>query len=213
MNEQIPLSPAALSVALIPDAAQVNSDPRYLRRLIERTGMTQEEVAQRIGISFRAMRNYLSEAAARPAPYLVQFALECLAERFSPIGRVELDRFDAMIAFQKLTPEAQMDHWLRAKGHVRTFDDLHECPSLEEVVALGANWVACSDRLPEEDTRGRLAYMVYCPTADNWLLRCRFVAGRWCQYTDHFIGGVTHWRLAGKDEKDRRVKSAELPVL
>lgn len=196
---------APKSVALIPDATQLNTDPRYLRRLIDRSGMTQEEAAQTIGITGRAMRNYLSEAAARPAPYVVQFALECLAERFDPIGRVELDQFDAMIAFRKLTPHAQTDHWLRANGQVRPVDDVRECPSLVEVVALGAKWVACSDRLPVEDRHGRLEYMVYCPTADNWILRCRFVAGRWCQYEDHFIGGVTHWRLAGEDERDRCV--------
>jgi len=206
-------TPTIQPPVLIPDAAQLNTNPRYLRHLIDRAGLTQEEAAQRIGITGRAMRNYLSEAAARPAPYAVQFALECLAERFAPIGRLDLDRFDAMMAFRKLTPEAQMDHWLRVKGQVRAYDDVRECPSLEEIVALGANWVACAERLPDEDQHGRLAYMVYCPTADNWLLRCRFIAGRWCQYADHFIGGVTHWRLAGQDEKDRRVKTAELPIL
>lgn len=200
-------------VALIPDSGQLNSDPRYLRRLIERTGMNQEDVALRIGISVRAMRNYLSEAAARPAPYPVQFAMECLAERFSPMGRIELDQYDAIQAFRQLSADAQMEHWLRVQGRVRVIDDVKDCPSLVDVVAIGQEWVNCADRLPEEDRFGRLNYMVYCPSGDNWILRCQYVGGRWQQYEDQYIGGVTHWRLARRDEKDRKVKMGELPSL
>nr|WP_096373558.1 helix-turn-helix transcriptional regulator [Pseudomonas chlororaphis] len=64
---------------MIPDAKAHNPEPGYLRALIDQTGLTQEEVAQRIGITGRAMRNYLSTTEKRKAPYAVQFALECLA--------------------------------------------------------------------------------------------------------------------------------------
>ncbi len=61
------------------DASNHNPDPRYLRGLYEGAGLTQEEAARRIGITARALRNYVSETAGREAPYPVQFALECLA--------------------------------------------------------------------------------------------------------------------------------------
>ena len=63
-----------------PDATRHNPDPAYLRGLITRSGLSQGEAARRIGISPRMMRYYLATGeAGRPAPYLVQFALEALA--------------------------------------------------------------------------------------------------------------------------------------
>ncbi|OPE36160.1 XRE family transcriptional regulator [Pseudomonas aeruginosa] len=62
-----------------PDSSKHNPDPQYLRGLYERAGLKQEEAARRIGITARALRNYVSETAGREAPYPVQFALECLA--------------------------------------------------------------------------------------------------------------------------------------
>lgn len=65
-----------------PNASNHNPDPRYLRGLVERAGLTQRAAACALGISDRAMRYYLSDevsATFRPAPYPVQFALECLA--------------------------------------------------------------------------------------------------------------------------------------
>ena len=67
-----------------PDASQHNPDPRYLRGLLERAGVSQRQAAQLLGISERVMRYYLSDEASasfRPAPYPVQFALECLAQQ------------------------------------------------------------------------------------------------------------------------------------
>ena len=64
-----------------PDASRHNPDPCYLRGLLDKAGLTQRKAADRIGISERAMRYYLSDihsAAYRAAPYPVQFALECL---------------------------------------------------------------------------------------------------------------------------------------
>lgn len=65
-----------------PDASRHNPDPRYLRGLLEKAGLTQRQAAQRLGISDRVMRYYLSAETSdsyRAAPYPVQFALECLA--------------------------------------------------------------------------------------------------------------------------------------
>lgn len=63
-----------------PDASKYDPRPEYLRALLDRAGLTQDDAAERIGISPRAMRNYLSKLANRPAPYVVQYALERLAK-------------------------------------------------------------------------------------------------------------------------------------
>lgn len=65
-----------------PDATKHNPDPRYLRGLLERAGISQRKAAERIGITDRALRYYLTvedDPKHRSAPYVVQFALECLA--------------------------------------------------------------------------------------------------------------------------------------
>ena len=65
-----------------PNASNHNPDPRYLRGLLEKAGLTQRQAAQLLGISDRVMRYYLSAETSdsyRAAPYPVQFALECLA--------------------------------------------------------------------------------------------------------------------------------------
>ena len=204
--------PSNTIIVLTPNAAQLNTNPRYRRQLIERAGLTQEQAAARIGVTGRSMRNYLSEAAANPAPYMVQFALECLAECATPDGRADLDQFEAYRAFQKLGSKAQMDHWMRAQGHIRRVVDPLDAPSLAELAAIGRDWVSCAERLPHEDDRAHLNYMVCCPNADNWIRRCRYEDGRWRQYEDLYISGVTHWRLAQPDENDRRAKAAELPT-
>ncbi len=66
-----------------PNASNHNPDPRYLRGLLERAGISQRQAAEAIGISDRAVRYYLSDVdhpTYRAAPYPVQFALESLAE-------------------------------------------------------------------------------------------------------------------------------------
>ncbi|MDO4224233.1 MAG: helix-turn-helix transcriptional regulator [Acinetobacter sp.] len=65
-----------------PNAQHYNPDPDYLRELIAKTGLTQNEVAQRVGVSGRTMRRYLTFSTSenyQQAPYAVQFAIECLA--------------------------------------------------------------------------------------------------------------------------------------
>ncbi|HCF5748070.1 TPA: hypothetical protein NIH25_005274 [Pseudomonas aeruginosa] len=69
-----------------PDASNHNPDPRYLRGLLKRAGISQRRAAELLGLSDRVMRYYLSEDVKegyRPAPYTVQFALECLANDLS----------------------------------------------------------------------------------------------------------------------------------
>ena len=65
-----------------PDANLHNPDPTYLRGLISRAGISQQEAARRIGISPRLLRMYLADrsaSTAQEAPYPIQFALEALA--------------------------------------------------------------------------------------------------------------------------------------
>lgn len=59
-----------------------NPNPSYLRSLIDEIGVSQRKAAHMIGISERMMRYYLvdpSNEHYKPAPYLVQFALEFIA--------------------------------------------------------------------------------------------------------------------------------------
>ncbi|MDE1906761.1 MAG: winged helix-turn-helix domain-containing protein [Rhodospirillales bacterium] len=66
-----------------PDASRHDPHPDYLRALLAESGLSQQAVAQRIGISARLLRYYLApETAAdrRVAPYPVQYAIEQLAK-------------------------------------------------------------------------------------------------------------------------------------
>lgn len=66
-----------------PDAANVNSDPSYLRSLLDKAGISQGEAAGLLGLKLRVICYYLSDVNSkgyRPAPYTVQYALEALAE-------------------------------------------------------------------------------------------------------------------------------------
>lgn len=70
-----------------PDASNHNADPRYLRGLIDRAGISQRKAAKRLGMSWSGFQRYLrdeSDSDYRVADYRVQFALECLAEADKP---------------------------------------------------------------------------------------------------------------------------------
>lgn len=73
---------------MTPDATRHNPDPAYLRGLLLAAGVSQREAARRIGVSERVMRYYLAPEAAdyRPAPYVVQYALESLS-RIKPVRK------------------------------------------------------------------------------------------------------------------------------
>jgi predicted transcriptional regulator len=66
------------------DSAMHDATPAYLRNLIANAGLDQVGAAKLLGISERALRYYLTDEDKpkyRPAPYLVQFGLEFLAEQ------------------------------------------------------------------------------------------------------------------------------------
>lgn len=66
-----------------PDATLHNPSTEYLRGLLSAAGLSQRAAARTIGVSERMMRYYLMPAdhpEFRPAPYVVQFALECLSQ-------------------------------------------------------------------------------------------------------------------------------------
>ena len=71
-----------------PDSSKYNPDPNYLRDLLSRTcdpetgkPYSQRKAARTIGVSERMMRQYFTSVDTKTyvaAPYVVQFALECL---------------------------------------------------------------------------------------------------------------------------------------
>jgi transcriptional regulator with XRE-family HTH domain len=54
-------------------------DPVYLRGLIARSGLTQREVARRLGVEPRTVRRWLTDPPQVQCPYSAQVALETLA--------------------------------------------------------------------------------------------------------------------------------------
>lgn len=63
-----------------PDATKHKPDPAYVRKLLNRAGLSQREAARVIGVTDRAMRFWCSDDPKAPSiPYTAQFALECLA--------------------------------------------------------------------------------------------------------------------------------------
>ncbi len=72
-----------------PDATKHNPDPEYIRELLDKIPKTTKLIAETIGLNGgviqaneRELRHY--KAGSREIPYLVQFALECLAEEDTP---------------------------------------------------------------------------------------------------------------------------------
>jgi DNA-binding transcriptional regulator YiaG len=61
---------------MTPDARQYNPDVSYLVELIDSLPYTQPELAARLGVTTRCLRQWRS--GARQFPYVAQFALECL---------------------------------------------------------------------------------------------------------------------------------------
>ena len=62
-----------------PDIKKLNNSPEYLRELVSKIGVSQNEAARMIGVSERSIRYYLAANGKQRAPYVVQFAPECLA--------------------------------------------------------------------------------------------------------------------------------------
>jgi transposase len=66
-----------------PDATKYNPDADYLRDLLRLSGLSQRAAAAQIGLSAAGFQNYIrkpNDPLYRPAPYTVQFALECLTD-------------------------------------------------------------------------------------------------------------------------------------
>nr|WP_104910495.1 hypothetical protein [Pseudomonas sp. LG1D9] len=66
-----------------PDSSNHNPSPTYLRDLLEQADVSQRQAANLLGVSDRMMRYYLADEGSkqhRKAPYLVQFAIECLSK-------------------------------------------------------------------------------------------------------------------------------------
>lgn len=57
-----------------------NPDPLYLRSLLRRTGLSQREAAEIIGIPLRTLELYLRVGGKIRADYRTQVALELLSE-------------------------------------------------------------------------------------------------------------------------------------
>jgi predicted transcriptional regulator len=67
---------------MIPNSNKHNPDVTYLRELIDQIGLSQRKIALTLGLSERIFRAYLAGRDSKTAldcPYVVQFALECLA--------------------------------------------------------------------------------------------------------------------------------------
>lgn len=62
-----------------PDINKLNNSPDYLRELVSKIGVSQNEAATMIGVSERSMHYSLTANGKQRAPYVVQFALERLA--------------------------------------------------------------------------------------------------------------------------------------
>ena len=68
-----------------PDAEKkYNPDPEYLKKLLKRSGLTQNEASRRLGIPERLLRRYLQNPCSATyvkARYVVQFCLEALSKK------------------------------------------------------------------------------------------------------------------------------------
>jgi hypothetical protein len=69
-----------------PDSNNYNPNPLYLRELLDKADISQLEAARILRIESRTFRYYLADPKMSKhvdAPYVVQFALECLANNQS----------------------------------------------------------------------------------------------------------------------------------
>ena len=114
---------------------------------------------------------------------------------------VRPELLESLRRFQQLSPADQ----LRAWGLSRPQENLLDCPALATLVVVGLDWNACAVRLPYEDTRARLHYLVSVDY-DDWLTCCRYTPWGWARVSDtSLVSGVTHWRIARDQERVSRV--------
>lgn len=81
-----------------PNAAKFyNGSPEYFSRLVEKTGLSQREVARRLGVGYSSLRAYMD--GTRAVIYPVQFALEALAETIGKFeGKFKLSTGEALVS-------------------------------------------------------------------------------------------------------------------
>lgn len=167
------------------------------------------------GETWDEARFRLESANCFPGETCNDSAAELLTRRSAgyPAQVIRPDQLEALRVFQQLSPRAQFEHWLQAQGRAWPIESVLKCPSLADLVAMGKCWVACEKRLPHEDNRGRLRYLVYVPDFKGWLHCCRYVGEGWeCVSDGSLLSGVTHWRIAFEGEQVGREASwAELP--
>jgi transcriptional regulator with XRE-family HTH domain len=85
---------------VIPNPANHRESPGYLRELVERAQMSQEEIADACGIARRTFRRYLSSEAS--ISYPVQFTVECF------VAHVEEERLATMPRQLATTPRREL---------------------------------------------------------------------------------------------------------
>jgi len=62
-----------------PDPEQLQTDPKYIRELLNRGGLTQVEAAAALGVSERTVRNWANGESRWP--YTAQYTLERLVDK------------------------------------------------------------------------------------------------------------------------------------
>lgn len=138
---------------------------------------------------------------------------ELVADLADPAINLD-EEWQAVVAFQQMSPQEQFRHWFQAQGkEYLTAPPLPQLPHLEPIAREARSWVECCDWLPKADRYGQLRYMVYSPSFGGDLLHCQFTdLGWWHDGLEVNISGVTHWRLADADETDHFAAASELPL-
>lgn len=74
---------------MIPHAKKHRPTVKYLRRLIEQTKLSQEQVAKVLGVRVRTLARWISYEDKKPtrAPYTAQYTLEMLAANIKEFRR------------------------------------------------------------------------------------------------------------------------------
>jgi transcriptional regulator with XRE-family HTH domain len=84
----------------VPNASRAKGEPAYLRGLVDRSGLSQAEVARALGIDARTFRRYLLGEVR--IPYLVEFGVECAARAAIAEARDPLGEFSTAYLSQRL---------------------------------------------------------------------------------------------------------------
>ena len=75
-----------------PNCKNYKKSFQYLRQLKEKTGMTNNQIADAMGLGLSTVKKNFSSNAKYQAPYYFQFMLECLAMDKINQQQAEIDR-------------------------------------------------------------------------------------------------------------------------